>query len=70
MATYVELHAPDQVQHSADLGYANYSAAATVARVPSTTHFAIQADIVHPAQDTTVMCTGMQLTRAMSAKLC
>ena len=31
MATYVKLHAPDQVQHSADLGYANYSAAATVA---------------------------------------
>ena len=31
MAPYVELHAPDQVQHSADLGYAKYSAAATVA---------------------------------------
>ena len=31
MVTYVKLHATDLVQHSADLGYANYSAAATVA---------------------------------------
>ena len=37
MATYVELHAPDQVQHSVDLGYANYSAAATVAPRSKTT---------------------------------
>ena len=28
MATYTEIHAPDQVAHSVDLGYANYTAAA------------------------------------------